>query len=171
MASGIACMLIYPRLKLKLAFSSVALASAANGFSISAFAWFASKGYVEPAALVAGIWLTAWTMDHLLLAQLLRTGEYALIGGKTVPRVYGENTALIVASVSAGGVSIITPLLGMLARLAMEYVIALMVVSFGFLFLTVEACRKRRPSLAFKCSNIYIGLTPLLLAFGALTRL
>jgi protoheme IX farnesyltransferase len=130
--------------------------------------WAAVSGSIEPGALILVLIIFAWTPPHFWALAIYRKDEYAKTGIPMLPVTHGEHLTkihIILYTIIMILVSVLPYLIGMSGPL---YLLAALVLGFGFLYWTLLLMFKPKQSTAmdtFRYSIVYLMvLFPVLLA-------
>ncbi len=130
--------------------------------------WAAVSGTIEPGALILVLIIFAWTPPHFWALAIYRKDEYAKTGIPMLPVTHGEHLTkihIILYTIIMILVSVLPYLIGMSGPL---YLLAALVLGFGFLYWTLLLMFKPKQSTAmdtFRYSIVYLMvLFPVLLA-------
>ena len=130
--------------------------------------WAAVSGSIEPGALILVLIIFAWTPPHFCALAIYRKDEYAKTGIPMLPVTHGEHLTkihIILYTIIMILVSVLPYLIGMSGPL---YLLAALVLGFGFLYWTLLLMFKPKQSTAmdtFRYSIVYLMvLFPVLLA-------
>ncbi len=130
--------------------------------------WAAVSGTIEPGALILVLIIFAWTPPHFWALAIHRKDEYAKTGIPMLPVTHGEHLTkihIILYTIIMMLVSVLPYLIGMSGPL---YLLAALVLGFGFLYWALVLMFKPKQSTAmdtFRYSIVYLMvLFPVLLA-------
>jgi protoheme IX farnesyltransferase len=130
--------------------------------------WAAVSDTIEPGALILVLIIFAWTPPHFWALAIYRKDEYAKTGIPMLPVTHGEHLTkihIILYTIIMILVSVLPYLIGMSGPL---YLLAALVLGFGFLYWTLLLMFKPKQSTAmdtFRYSIVYLMvLFPVLLA-------
>lgn len=129
--------------------------------------WAAVSGTIEPGALILVLIIFAWTPPHFWALAIHRKDEYAKTGIPMLPVTHGEHLTkihIILYTIIMMLVSVLPYLIGMSGPL---YLLAALVLGFGFLYWALLLMFKPKQSTAmdtFRYSIVYLMvLFPVLL--------
>ncbi len=124
------------------------------------FGWTAVTGTISVEPLVLVFIIFVWTPPHFWALALARIDDYAQAGVPMLPIVCGETYTrwnVLAYTVILTVASVLPAVIGMAGAL---YLIAILALDAGFLYLAITLVRRRRHSemRTFRYSIVYLGL-------------